>query len=263
MRVYYYFNPEKKDEDAVKGNFDVLEDILQNRRIKISNISGLNDPLDVQMGFPPETKKDEAEAFRKEFSVIDKVLGFISFSESVDNVLMWSHYANKHMGFALELDVDDKQLTRVNYSSAAPIVFKDVKIDNNPYSVNVAYDILRTKSLDWAYEKEWRMILLYSNEKLITDGNVRYFPVDTSNIKSIFIGLKCKMTSDDMLKRLCDWHLDEVKVYKMEQSHDGYTLSYESDMWESVRRRRVEQIKTVIHEALKANDIQRIKNLMA
>ena len=262
MRVYYYFDPERRDKDAIKGNFDVLEDILTNRRIRISSISGLNDPLDIQMGFPPEEDKNYVVNFRKEFKAIDKVLGIISFSECVDNVLMWSHYARKHTGFALELELDDKQLTRVNYSSVAPIVFKDAKIDNNPYYSNAAYDILRTKSIDWAYEKEWRMILLYSDDNLITEGKERYFPLNASNIKSIFIGLKCNMTTDDMLRHLHSWQLNDVKVYKMGQSQDGYKLSYDLAVYESERRHRVERIKAVILEALKDNDIQRIKNLL-
>ena len=264
MRVYYYFDPEDNSKDAIKGNFDVLEDILQNRRIKISRVSLLNDPFDVQMSFSQEVSRSDVANFRKKFSsVIDKVLGFISFSECIDNVLMWSHYARKHMGFALELDVEDKLLTRVKYSSAAPMVFQNGRTDNNPYYINAAYDILRTKALDWAYEKEWRMILLYSTDNLISEGNSKYLPLNASNIKSIFIGLRCKMESDNLLKHLQNWNLNHVKVYKMEQSQDGYTLSYGSDIGELVRRQRIEQIKRVILDALKTNDIQKVKQLLS
>lgn len=263
MRVYYYFDPEDKSKDAINGNFDVLEDILLNRRIKVSRISLLNDPFDVQMSFSQEVSKNDVENFRKEFSVIDKVLGIISFSECIDNVLMWSHYAKKHMGFAIELDVDDKLLTRVNYSSAAPMVFLNCRTDSNPYYINAAYDILRTKALDWAYEKEWRMILLYSNDILISEGNSKYLPLEDSNIKSIFIGLRCKMKSGDVLKHLQNWDLNHVNVYKMEQAQDGYTLSYSSDIWESVRKQRIEQIKCVIIDALKTNNIQKVKQLLS
>ena len=105
--------------------------------------------------------------------------------------------------------------------------------------------------------------MLYSDDNLITEGEVRYFPLKASNIKSIFIGLKCNMTIEDMLRRLHIWQLNDVKVYKMEQSQDGYKLSYEPDVYESVRSHRAEQIKSVILEAVKDNDIQRIKNLLA
>lgn len=263
MRVYYYFDPEKKGDDAVKGNFDVLEDILLNRRIKISRISLLNDPFDAQMGFSQDVSRSDVENFRNEFSVIDKVLGIISFSECVDNVLMWSHYARKHMGFALELDVEEKLLTRVKYSSEAPMVFPNSRSDNNPYYINAAYDILRTKALDWAYEKEWRMIIFYSDDNLISDGNSKYLRLNANNIKSIFIGLKCKMKSDDLLKHLKYWNLAHVNVFQMEQSQDGYTLSYSSDIWEAVRRQRIEQIKRVILDALQTNNIQKVKQLLS
>ena len=263
MRVYYYFNPEDNSKDAIKGNFDVLEDILRNRRIKISRVSLLNDPFDAQMSFSQDVSRSDVENFRNEFSAIDKVLGIISFSECIDNVLMWSHYARKHMGFALELEVEDKLLTRVKYSSEAPMVFPNSGIDNNPYYINAAYDILRTKALDWAYEKEWRMILFYSDDNLISDGNFKYLRLNASNIKSIFIGLKCKMKSDDLLKRLKNWNLNHVSVFQMEQSQDGYTLTYSSDVRESARQKRIEQIKAVILDALKTNNIQKVKQLLS
>lgn len=263
MRVYYYFDPEKKGDDTVTGNIDVLEDILNKRRIKISRISQLNDPFDVQMSFSKEVSKNDAEKFREEFSVIDKVLGIISFSECVDNVLMWSHYARKHKGFAIELNVDDNLLTRVNYSSEAPMVILDSGLDNNPYYLNAAYDILRTKALDWAYEKEWRMLLLYSNDNLISEGNSKFLPLDDGNIKSVFIGLRCEMKSDDVLKLLQNWKLGHVKVYKMEQSQDGHTLTYSSDVRETIRQQHIEQIKAVILDALKTNNIQRVKKLLS
>ena len=72
MRVYYYFDPKGKSEDATNGNFDVIDDILKNQRIKISRISRLNDPFDFQVSFANTTPQGYVRGFRNRFKQIDQ-----------------------------------------------------------------------------------------------------------------------------------------------------------------------------------------------
>lgn len=83
MRVYYYFDPKGKSEDATNGNFDILDDILKNQRIKISRISRLNDPFDFQVSFANTTPQGYVRGFRNRFKQIDQKVGIICFFRKI------------------------------------------------------------------------------------------------------------------------------------------------------------------------------------
>jgi len=109
-------------------------------------------------------------------------------SEKMDSPLMWSHYANKHFGFCLEYDFTHSMLMRypdlnmakimllpVIYSEKRPLLSKMItdtkfkvqymktkKVPNNVIE-SMVYGLL-FKSLDWAYEHEWRIIGINMNK---------------------------------------------------------------------------------------------------
>ena len=254
MRLYYYFDP--KLPGTAEDNVGVLEDILKNRRIKISRISKLNDPFDCQLGSLPEFSKEDIDYVRGKFAAIDDIMGMICFSASVDNVLMWSHYAAHHKGFVLEIDVPYDYLVPIKYSSAVPELFKGCCDCDNPYFKNAVFDIVRTKALDWAYEKEWRMFVPYSDnphlqEEPKKDGTiVRFLKLDSCNVNicSVFIGLKCGMSPDRVAKLLHESDFDKIAVYKMDQSLSGYSLSYLPCKTGEAYYKRQERIKSALME---------------
>lgn len=96
------------------------------------------------------------------------------FSESVQSILMWSHYAFSHTGFALEYNFRPTLENQIKNVVIAPVVYQDQRLDISSYIVWAFLIIMgvRTKnpdmtasiknalykSVDWAYEKEWRLI---------------------------------------------------------------------------------------------------------
>ena len=97
------------------------------------------------------------------YKQIDAVLGILSLTEKHDSMLMWSHYGEMHRGIML------------GFESAHPFFNRKRSPDDEFFHLRpVAYahqrphvDLLRTntlelfltKSQDWAYEKEWRMMI--------------------------------------------------------------------------------------------------------
>ena len=96
------------------------------------------------------------------------------FSESVNSVLMWSHYANSHQGFALEYNFRPTLEKPINNVGLYPVIYYDERMDvslymgwsllamlgikaNNP-DITSYIKIALHKSSIWAYEQEWRMI---------------------------------------------------------------------------------------------------------
>ena len=84
-------------------------------------------------------------------------IGISCFSENDKNILMWSHYANNHEGLVLEFDVAETIETflpafKVNYSSK----YSTLSYLNKNKKEHL--ELLTTKSVDWEYEEEWRII---------------------------------------------------------------------------------------------------------
>jgi Protein of unknown function (DUF2971) len=75
-----------------------------------------------------------------------------------DNILMWSHYAGNHTGVCLGYKPSQKAM---DFACAYKVRYEPVRPQYNlmhsMMKQNV-FEALVTKSLDWKYENEWRMI---------------------------------------------------------------------------------------------------------
>lgn len=96
------------------------------------------------------------------------------FSESVDSILMWSHYADSHKGFVLEYDFCPTLNNPIEHVLIAPVIYDEERMDVSSYIAWEFLHLLRVnsknpdiashlkvalhKSVAWAYEKEWRLV---------------------------------------------------------------------------------------------------------
>ncbi len=104
-----------------------------------------------------EFSRERGETAAKKYqsrirSITDFTLGFLCLSKTPSNILMWSHYADCHRGMVIEFDSKNEYFNfgteDVVYSEKRPSM---ILHDQNPDT-----EILRTKSVDWAYEEEVR-----------------------------------------------------------------------------------------------------------
>ena len=112
----------------------------------------------------------EPAAIQKLSPMIDGFLnqnvGLLCLSEVRDSILMWGHYTDNHQGFVVGFDSDhpffsrrrsDKDefgfLRRVDYSPRRP----QVTLTDTTSPVWFS-----TKSEQWSYEKEWRIVRVLS-----------------------------------------------------------------------------------------------------
>ena len=75
-------------------------------------------------------------------------------SEHPDSALMWAHYTASHTGICLEFDALTAPFTRA--TGATPVEYSKAYPDHD--ICNTGYQPLVTKSDDWFYEAEWRLI---------------------------------------------------------------------------------------------------------
>lgn len=88
--------------------------------------------------------------------------GIISFTETKENILMWSHYSENHTGIVIEFDIKHPFFNK-------KFKEKDKKYEGTPQKVFYRKERLKTsnyllepffhKSLEWMYEQEYRMLL--------------------------------------------------------------------------------------------------------
>lgn len=133
---------------------------------------------------------------------ISHIVAYVSFSERPNNILMWSHYAEKHTGVCVEFDVAAlgviaKNLSRVNYvqkiGDERPRIPLGDDLDER-YQESVR-EFLSTKAKEWEYEKEWRSIVppmanCIGVQKVDNGKFILVSPIPQGAIKKLIFGWK-------------------------------------------------------------------------
>jgi len=134
------------------------------------------------------------DAWAKKKEQVISSLGVVCFRESRSNILMWSHYADSHKGVCLIYDSEERPIKRWKNFKFYKIKY-DVnrQIDVLTYGFEKAfYALLTTKSIDWEYEKEHR---------LITIRGPGYQKAQMGSLKGIVLGSRIKDNNKDILNK--------------------------------------------------------------
>lgn len=123
-----------------------------------------------------------------------------SFSELPDSILMWGHYADKHKGCVIGVYSNAfGEWYKVRYSServCRPMTKEDVR--------RIAMDSMRTKSTDWEYEHEWRLICPV--DKLDTRDGVLVMSIPPETIHTIILGIRADGRLEDVVRTFARKH---------------------------------------------------------
>ena len=178
-------------------NLEHVLDIILNQRLHCSHYTQLNDPFE--------------GLFFKLFTVLDKITpvpsdpirlriesgednkNICSLCASLNDVRMWSHYADGHKGLAIEIDFPETtdQLFEVTYNATPLFYEKDSAEDQISLT-----EILTQKTDHWIYEKEYR---LFHEDKFFTIPNM---------IKAIFLGFSMPLAKIELLNKIIPKAID-------------------------------------------------------
>lgn len=147
MRVYHYLEAKW-----------ALDDIAR-RRLKLSRIDDLNDPYELRCVHSVDPPSQAAVA--KTTDAVKERYGIECFSRSWSNVLMWSHYGDKHRGICLGFDVPDELTRPVEYLSEVQIETTLMVEKHSDFSAErgtkIIDRLLGAKYEGWSYEQEIRV----------------------------------------------------------------------------------------------------------
>jgi hypothetical protein len=127
---------------------------------------------------------------------LGQALGILSLTEDPAHTLMWSHYASRHFGVAVEFDENHTWFSQKMTPSDDLRHLVQVSYIQNPHPRTwrqvSGTDMLCTKNAEWSYEREWRIIRPLKDGTEISAGKV-CFDVPSDAVRSIILG--CRTTS--------------------------------------------------------------------
>lgn len=133
-------------------------------------------------------------------------IGIYCLSERHDSLLMWAHYADKHQGFCIEFEADEKtpllgSAQKVRYSNTYPTVdFFNTSSDEQ------VDQIFLTKSKDWSYENEWRIV---DHEN---GSGIRTYPEEL--MRSVAFGLRMPASDRERISAWLRKRSAEVEIHE-------------------------------------------------
>src|SRR5260370_10609227 len=166
-----------------------------------------------------ETARKRPMDFQAAFS---ERYGIVCFCEYVSSLLMWAHYADSHRGSVVEFDPRHplflpQALGEVQYSRARPF------LEAPDYR-----KILLTKSTEWEYEVEHRLIVELRQLKLgrRRDGTEKHFkelPKDA--VKAVYLGCRIPpKVRDEIATSLRIPSAKHIKLFEMRLHPTDYRL---------------------------------------
>lgn len=178
-------------------------------------------------------KMSESKNIKKLFYQLansKKEVGVCSFTTKRDNKPMWSLYANNYKGYCLEYEIPKKYITSIKL---IPVIYTN-KYDNNIinniltfgldglYSsisgnienldLSFCVSFLGTKSSDWKFQDEWR---------IIDESEGRIKPI---KIKNIYLGFDVTHENENIILNLSS--KKGFGVYKMDKPFNTKKVTY-------------------------------------
>lgn len=174
-----------------------------------------------------------------------------------DNLYMWSHYGNGHRGVAIEFDADllsksvlekqkrlgnkdvniDEVLFEINYTTEVPkitgeSIFQFVMNDTESSDekawersdlAKIIKQIVRSKSLEWAIENEWR--LMWHNDE--TKAKVQRVNIQSECVVAIYLGCLIDSNAKDNLISETKQNFPKAKIFDGKKAKGEFALGFE------------------------------------
>ena len=213
-----------------------LKSLLEGN-LRLGSALEFNDPYDSLLALNhsdqrvPQEQLDQAaqNQRRTQFSQY----GVLCLTDRPQSSCLWSHYGDKHKGIALGFDFNQTgdSLFRVNYSTTRPAL--DISEETKPGDPKAMEQIIKcltTKSADWSYEQEFRIILPLSNlhvaKRVIEGKNVHFIPMP-NQLREVILGYdfyeQDKELIRDIIRIEYDW---PISIKQAKLSSNSFEMEF-------------------------------------
>ena len=232
-----YFSNPKSFNDPFDSKFTYIidgtnEELIQNMVEKGKTLAWAKKMIETY------SRKEIHEKYFKNLNERLDIIRVFCLTETYLSTLMWSHYGQNHYGICIGIHIHDYKNypnIRIRGDQVLPITKNydpqyipicPVKYTNDrPQPINVLRnkkqkmnDFILTKSLDWEYEKEQRIMLPIDR---IKKNPVK---IVVSQIGEIIFGLR---TPFEMIKeiKLLTNNIRGIKYYQIEENQRTFALA--------------------------------------
>ncbi len=207
-----------------------LEPILRNK-----DVANAEAALNARVHQKDDFVSKRYEAFLNFYNEINTAVSVLLATDRVfcvseihDNLLMWAHYADEHKGAVIKLKCIPGASALCNakpirYSPMIPLLnVEDLFADKNEVIQHILNNILLTKSIDWSYEKEWRIILGAKDNSKGFD----YRGIGEDELDSIYLG--CRMSKEDKVAIIncVKSTRSNIKIFESKKSCSEFKLDF-------------------------------------
>ena len=244
--LYKYYRDNSLNWDAVRNNKmwysapnnfnDVFDcDIFVDEKSLFNSILQMvPDKRGVRPGSPmwrqlKQTLNQEIVSLKSTFHEMKSTTGISCLSETCDSLLMWAHYANNHRGICVEYEL--LEINKQLGFSPVPIVYSDERsVFQNLNPDTLDYDVtevfiksLTSKSPEWSYEKEWRIIQDNTACGSKWDSANKGALINMITPSSIILGCMVNQDYEKSIYEYCK--NNKINLFKMEKDKDFYRLN--------------------------------------
>lgn len=213
-RIYLSpFNDMERLREALRvlitGNQQAAQHWFYNERLLDVIKSWIDGNVDILM------LADEIKARFRDF-------GVACFAPDWKHELMWSHYADSHTGYCIEYSVKELDLVQKNrgnfasfhvqYVSALPRLCVSEALFSPHQTLS---RMLATKSAEWVYEQEWRLVHLEKKSAKVD------MPVGMT-VSALIAGHKA---APELVQKLIEKAITlKIPAYRARRHNSGYAL---------------------------------------
>lgn len=192
--------PEEMAGDLFSGVLDKVgykeSDSREERLIKSQQIGNAMKRINAMFEDDPWLYREFAIDYNQRR--INRGLGILSLSRRWNSALMWSHYAKTYSGFCVGFRRDHKFFKEINdggehrRTGLLPVIYASTRpeIPRDQSEVK-GLDIFITKSLDWKYEEEDRVLALLKDADKVEEKKpyaLHLFKVPFDAISEVILG---------------------------------------------------------------------------
>lgn len=209
-KLYKFMSFNENTISSLLGNFFWL-----------TNPVSFNDPFDCNKNLIVDYSESD-ELKMKARNYYDNI-GVVSFTEKLENPLMWAHYTNSYNGIVLEFDSSDfesfKELEHLSDFKLAKVMYPEY-IGPLQTGFKFAEDVmLSAKIKSWEYENEWRIIGKLNNSKN------RYLTYNPKILKNIYIGYNLfekNSSAVQIITQIRALNFPEANIYYVYPHHERF-----------------------------------------
>ena len=204
---------------------------IEARLFKVGRLRDFNDPFEWRMGITgvvPEAEPFVNASMEAFIDDVHKWLGIFCISDTASEPVLWSHYADKHRGAALEVNylVDPDKLIKMRYTNERPVV--DANRLHNPdgldeYLLSRLNLLMTQKSPGWSYEREYRAFVDLVKDCEISAG-LYFRRIPDNFLTRVILGYKCPLEEEYVVKALEKVGLGSTKVVRAKMCLETYSI---------------------------------------